>query len=87
MPRKQRERKLQRVQFDFDPVATGELDRIMKLLGMTSRSEFLRFALGLTFVASEAILAGGKLIIEDGDIRKEIVFPLCRCRQISPRNL
>lgn len=87
MPRQQRERKLQRVQFDFDPVAVGELDRMMKLLGMTSRSEFLRFALGLTSVVSEAILAGGKLIIEDEGVRKEIIFPLCRCPKISPGNL
>jgi len=77
MPRKPRERKLQRVQFDFDTVAVGEIDRMMKGLCMTSRSEFLRFALGLVSVASEAILAGGKLILEDGNTRKEIIFPWC----------
>ena len=70
-----------RLQFDFGHEGVQELDRLKDELGLTSRVDVVKQALGLLQWAVEAKRDGWELLIEKRDEQRVVVLPSFAGRQ------
>jgi len=67
-----------RLQFDFGHEAVKELDELKDELGVTSRVDVVKHALGLLQWAMQAGRDGWELIAERGNEQRVVVLPFAR---------
>gem|GEM_PF-2342343 len=68
--------KKRRIQFEFSRTLVDEIDRLVKDLDVSSRGEVIRLALGLLKVAAHGRTRGARVILEEGEVRTEVVLPI-----------
>lgn len=64
-----------RVQLDFGPEETRKLDAVKEEMGLTSRVEVVKHALGLLEWVVERRKNGWELIFEKGEEQRVVVLP------------
>ena len=64
-----------RIQFEFSRMASWKLDKLRYFLGLRSRANVLKHALGLLQWAVEARRDGYNLLIRRGQEQRQVILP------------